>query len=140
MKQNRRKKRVLFVDDDADWRHVPETSWLENSLDCEVVLALDGVSAMEKVDNATVPFDLIILDALMPDPEASPNEILRESGLRFLRKLKGRSQKIPPVIAYSALSHHAFKSVRKQFEQEGVTWLPKGNIKHFKQTVKDSLG
>ena len=98
------KKRVLFVDDEADWRHVPEINWLEHAMNCEVIVANDGVVALEKVKCTKAAFDLVILDACMPDPEASSNECLTESGLRFLRKFKGHVQKPPPVIAYSTLS------------------------------------
>jgi CheY-like chemotaxis protein len=147
MGQNNRKKRVLFVDYEVEWRYVPEINWLEHTLNCEVILATNSVSALEKVERASalekvepsVPFNLIILDTLLPGPEASSDENLKESGLRFLRKLKELYQKVPPVIVYTTLNKYTFKDIYEQFEEEGAIWLAKDSIKNFKMTTMDKI-
>ncbi len=63
-KEGKGKTRVLVADDDPDTLHIVQRS-LE-AVGHAVICASDGAHAYDAICNAEVPFDLVIIDAMMP--------------------------------------------------------------------------
>ena len=88
-------KRVLVVDADAQFRAVLRYRLKRERY--EVCMAVDGPDALRKA--STKPFDLMILDVLLPGID----------GLEVLQRIKSDpNTQQTPVIVLSALSGRAF--------------------------------
>lgn len=84
--------KILVVDDDAD-NLILLTYQLSQFLNCTVLSATDGNSALELVDRESP--NLILLDVMMPDLD----------GLEVARRLKGNLNTATiPLIAVTAMA------------------------------------
>jgi two-component system, OmpR family, alkaline phosphatase synthesis response regulator PhoP len=72
---------IMVVEDDEDTRKLQEAVLLRNGYD--VLLAKDGIDALEKLDNHHV--DLIVLDIMMP----------RMDGYEFTQRLRKTNNTVP---------------------------------------------
>ena len=75
---------IMVVEDDENTRKLMEAVLVQNGY--EVILANDGIDALEKMDNHHI--DLIILDVMMP----------RMDGYEFTRTLRQCSNNIPILM------------------------------------------
>ena len=75
---------IMVVEDDYNTRKLMETVLIQNGY--EVILAKDGVDALEKMDNHHV--DLIVLDLMMP----------RMDGYEFTETLRQCNNSIPILM------------------------------------------
>lgn len=75
---------IMVVEDDYNTRKLMEAVLVQNGYD--VVLASDGIDALEKLDNHHV--DLIVLDLMMP----------RMDGYEFTRTLRESNNNIPILM------------------------------------------
>jgi two-component system, OmpR family, response regulator RegX3 len=80
--------RILVADDEPSVRESVGYALAQDGFDVDV--ARDGNEAAEKVTGDTVPYDLLILDIMMPGP----------SGLDICREVRGRSA--VPIILLTA--------------------------------------
>jgi two-component system response regulator RegX3 len=80
--------RILVADDEPSVRESVGYALAQDGFDVDV--ARDGNEATEKVGGDTVPYDLLILDIMMPGP----------SGLDICREVRGRSA--VPIILLTA--------------------------------------
>jgi two-component system response regulator RegX3 len=80
--------RILVADDEPSVRESVGYALAQDGFDVDV--AADGNEATEKVSGETVPFDLLILDIMMPGP----------SGLDICREVRSRSA--VPIIVLTA--------------------------------------
>lgn len=103
--------RVLVVDDDAALLRMLRLSF--SYAGCEVVTAIDGQDAIEKVDSGA-HFDVVVLDLQMP----------RMDGRTFHREFRSRGREEPVVIlsAYGAMEAkrelRAAAALSKPFDPE----------------------
>jgi CheY-like chemotaxis protein len=81
-------KRALLVDDDASMRVLLQMHL--KRLDYKADMAADGASAIEWLEKG--PYDLILLDLMMPDA----------NGSELLRYLEENDMKIPCVVVSAA--------------------------------------
>lgn len=77
---------VLIVEDDDDLRVLLEHTF--SRVGYEVVAVADGAVALEYLEEADSPPDIIILDLLMPDVD----------GLAFLRQRADTNGQIPTIV------------------------------------------
>jgi two-component system response regulator RegX3 len=80
--------RILVADDEPSVRESVGYALAQDGFDVDV--AADGTEAAEKVSGDTVPYDLLILDIMMPGP----------SGLDICREVRSRSA--VPIIVLTA--------------------------------------
>jgi two-component system, OmpR family, response regulator RegX3 len=80
--------RILVADDEPSVRESVGYALAQDGFDVDV--AADGTEAAEKVAGDTVPYDLLILDIMMPGP----------SGLDICREVRSRSA--VPIIVLTA--------------------------------------
>ena len=80
--------RILVADDEPSVRESVGYALAQDGFDVDV--AADGTEAAEKVSGETVPYDLLILDIMMPGP----------SGLDICREVRSRSA--VPIIVLTA--------------------------------------
>jgi two-component system alkaline phosphatase synthesis response regulator PhoP len=87
------KKRILVVDDEADFCSIVQCNLEREGFEVEV--AYDGVQGLEKV--AANPPDAIVLDVIMPEKD----------GYAVCKELKGNQKyaDIPIVMLTAAASH-----------------------------------
>src|SRR3989344_6131471 len=120
-------KRILLVDDEKDTAAVFETVLRQGGYD--VTVALDGTSALDIVK--TTPFDLILLDQMMPDI----------GGNNVLKTLKEDplTSKIP-VAMLTNFSHDEL--VKESLNRGAVDYILKYQISHedLLKKVKRILG
>ena len=81
---------ILVVDDDASHRKLLTYQLTKNGY--QVLIANDGLEALDWLRSPTLQPDLILLDLLMP----------RYSGLDVLRSLKASSSKLPVILMSAA--------------------------------------
>ena len=120
-------KKILLVDDEKDTATVFETVLRQGGYD--VTVALDGTSALDIVK--TTPFDLILLDQMMPDI----------GGNNVLKTLKENpaTSKIP-VAMLTNFSHDEL--VKESLNRGAVDYILKYQISHedLIKKVKRILG
>ena len=120
-------KKILLVDDEKDTAAVFETVLRQGGYD--VTVALDGTSALDIVK--TTPFDLILLDQMMPD--IGGNDVLKTL------KEDPLTSKIP-VAMLTNFSHDEL--VKESLNRGAVDYILKYQISHedLIKKVKRILG
>jgi DNA-binding response OmpR family regulator len=112
-------KKLLFVDDDANWREVASTSLQEAGY--EVVTAQDASEAMEKALGEEL--GLIVLDL----------NLAGESGLTFMKYLKHNLPDVP-ILLFTGMEHDD-STVRAMLDQGADQYLRKTGTAELIVTV-----
>ncbi|MGB0722240.1 MAG: response regulator [Gammaproteobacteria bacterium] len=81
-----RAQRVLVVDDNDNAREI--TARLATHLGCEAVTASSGKQALDLLAQAAPPFDLVLMDWMMPEVD----------GLDCLQRMRAQSPDAPPAV------------------------------------------
>lgn len=87
MKKKNQKKKILLVEDEKPIAQTLELKLSKSGFD--VVCAYDGVECLKSL--ATEPFDLVLLDLVMPEKD----------GFTVLEELRGKKR--PPIIVLTNL-------------------------------------
>lgn len=88
---------VLLVDDDDSDHYLCQQIFKRSGLEIEVLIAVDGIDAFEKIKSTDRQIDLILLDINMP----------RMNGHEFLANYKRDSSQPIPVVAVLTSSDQA---------------------------------
>src|SRR3954464_3718807 len=104
-------KKVLFVDDEPDWRTTVE-AWLTNAK-YDVLIAADATEALEKADGERL--GTIILDYNLGKGEKGTELV------KFLR----RNHPDVPIIIFTGMEHDDYE-IKKMLEQGVHQYLKKG--------------
>jgi len=116
-------KRILFVDDESDWRFMA-TACL-NEAGFEVVAAKDATEAMSHSEGAAL--DAIILDV----------NLAGEDGLMLMKFLK-RNHPDVPIVLYTGMSHDD-ATIQTMLKQGAHQYLRKGSMEELFNTVSKLL-
>jgi DNA-binding response OmpR family regulator len=117
------RKKILFVDDDADWRGLVSTYLEESGYD--VLTAKDASEALAKADS--VKLALIILDL----------DLAGENGLVLMSFLK-RNQADVPIILYTGLSHDD-EQIVDMLRKGALQYARKGPLAGLSKAVEVAL-
>lgn len=117
-------KKILFVDDENDWRFMA-TIYLKES-GYEVLTALKGEDAVTQAQAAKP--DLILLDL----------HLAGESGLDVMKLLKQKAPKVP-VLLYTGRDHDQ-ETVALMLRHGAFGYLRKGTMGEMLQAVQNALG
>ena len=110
-----KKHKVLFVDDQTQWRNMVCTSLAEAGL--EVLTASDGSEAMRQAEDPSL--GLIIVD----------EDLAGESGLMLTKFLRRNNPDVPTVL-YTSTEHDA--DTTQELRNQGVDQcLPKGSMEEL---------
>ena len=103
MAENKKGKKILVIDDEADTVIYMETLLQDNGYD--TVSASDGQEGMEKVKSENP--DLVVLDVSMPE----------KSGMRFFKEVKSDQdlQSIPVVFVTGVTGYAQDKDALRKF-------------------------
>ncbi len=112
-------KKVLFVDDDANWREIALISLQDAGYD--VITARDATEAMERGQDEQL--GLIILDL----------NLAGESGLTFMQFLKLNHPGVP-ILLFTGMEHDD-STVRAMLDQGADQYLRKGGTEELIVTV-----
>lgn len=112
-------KKVLFVDDDSNWREVVSSSLQDAGY--EVICARDASEAMEKALGEEL--GLIILDL----------NLAGESGLTFMKYLKHNLPDVP-ILLFTGMDHDDV-TVRAMLDQGADQYLRKSGTEELIVTV-----
>jgi DNA-binding response OmpR family regulator len=116
-------KKILFVDDEPDWRTTVET-WLKDA-QYDVLLAGDATEAMQFAEGAKL--GLIILDLNLGG----------EKGISLVKYLR-RNHPDVPILLYTGMEHDDFQ-ITKMLEQGAHQYLQKGSRQELLSAVKRSF-
>jgi DNA-binding response OmpR family regulator len=116
-------KRILFVDDDQDWRAMVATCL--NDAGYEVQTAKDAGEALAQSEG--VRPDLVILDV----------DLAGESGVTLMQFLK-RNHPDVPILLYTGLDHND-DTILALLSQGAHRYLPKGKLADLLATVRGIL-
>jgi DNA-binding response OmpR family regulator len=116
-------KKILFVDDENDWRFMATIYLKESSY--EVLTALNGQEAVT-LAQAAKP-DLILLDL----------HLAGESGLEVMKLLKQKLPKVP-ILLYTGRDHDA-ETVALMLRHGAAGYLRKGTMGEMLQAVQNAL-
>jgi len=111
--------KVLFIDDDPDWREIAQTALQDAGYSVET--AQDASEAMEKSQSNRL--GLIILDL----------NLAGESGLTFMKYLRVNQPDVP-VLLFTGIDHDD-STVRSMLDQGADQYLRKGTIEELIVTV-----
>jgi len=114
------KKRVLFVDDEGDWRFVAGTVLQDAGF--EVLTAKDATEALRRME--TVKLDGIILDVNLGG----------ENGLLLMELLKQKHPGVP-ILIYTGMDHDS-ASIQTMLKQGARQYLRKGSMTDLCNTLK----
>ena len=113
-------KQILIVEDEPVFRSLLD-SWL-SSLGAETLVADDGVSALEQLNNASP--DLMICDIAMP----------RMNGLKLVEHLRNKGDQMP-VLVISATDNMADIAKALRLGVQDVLLKPVKDLNRLKETV-----
>ncbi|SPE53196.1 hypothetical protein SBV1_1680011 [Verrucomicrobia bacterium] len=116
-------KKILFVDDENDWRAVAEL-YLKDS-GYEVVTARDGSEALKQAEGTNL--DLIILDL----------NLAGENGLMLMKFLK-KNQPEVPIVLYTGMEHDE-KAIKDMLKQGAHQYVRKGMLGDLLKVVQSAL-
>lgn len=116
-------KKILFVEDTADWRSMVQTFLELKGYD--VVTAQDASEAMAKTEG--VELGLIILDL----------NLAGESGMMLMRFLKRNNPDVP-VLLYTGMDHDD-TTITAMLRQGADRYLKKGSLEELLKTVQISF-
>ncbi|MFH1246047.1 MAG: response regulator [Candidatus Omnitrophota bacterium] len=94
-----RKKKILIVDDEADFLNIIKMRLEKNKYD--VITAANGKEALEKLENDSP--DAVLMDILMP----------KLDGLQTLKKIRKKNKDLPVYIITAFSNEERFKLARK---------------------------
>lgn len=114
------KKRVLFVDDEGDWRLIAGTCLEEAGF--EVLTAKDAAEALRRME--TVQLDGIVLDV----------NLAGQNGLLLLEFLKQKHPGVP-ILIYTGMDHDSTE-IQTMLKQGAGQYLRKGSMADLCQTLK----
>jgi tubulin-specific chaperone A len=114
------KKRVLFVDDEGDWRFVAGTCLQDAGF--EVLTAKDAAEALRRME--AFQLDAIILDLNLGG----------ENGLLLMELLKQKHPGVP-ILIYTGQEHDA-EAIQKMLKQGARQYLRKGSMTDLCNTLK----
>ena len=107
--------KVLFIDDDADWREIASVALQDAGY--EVVAARDASEAMEKGQGLSL--GLIILDL----------NLAGESGLTLMKYLRLNHPEVP-ILLFTGMEHDD-STVRAMLDQGADQYLRKGSTEEL---------
>ena len=116
-------KRILFVDDDPDWRLIVSDFLGEAGF--QVATAADATQAM--LEASRTKLDLIILDL----------DLAGKNGASLLKPLN-QSQPEAPIILYTGLGHDE-SEIQDLLKQGAHRYLRKGTMEELLEGVRDAL-
>ena len=119
----RTSKKVLFVDDDKDWRDVVTTFLQE--VGHEVLAAKDATEAMRLTEGVTL--SLIILDL----------DLDGENGLVLMKFFK-RNQPDVPIILYTGMNHDD-DAILEMLRQGALRYVRKGPLEELHKAIQGAL-
>lgn len=117
-------KKVLFVDDEPQWRTTVET-WLKDAK-YDALIAADATEALEKADGQRL--GTIILDYNLGQGEKGVDLV------KFLR----RNHPDVPIIIYTGMTHDEYE-IKKMLEQGAHQYLKKGTREELLNALKRSF-
>ncbi len=120
--ESRRGKRVLFVDDEGDWRVVAGAHLQDAGF--EVVTAKDITEALRRMEK--VKLDAIVLDV----------HLGKENGLLLMEFLK-QSHPGVPILVYTG-HDHSNDAVQEMLKQGASRYLRKGTMGELCEAVKQA--
>ncbi len=113
-------KKVLFVDDEGDWRFMSSTYLKEAGYD--VLTAKNGSEALLISDG--IKLDVIVLDV----------NLNGENGVVLMKFLK-RNHPDTPVILYTGMQHDD-ESIQKMLENGAQQYVRKGTMEELLKAVE----
>jgi CheY-like chemotaxis protein len=113
-------KKILFVDDEDDWRYMV-TAYLTDS-GYEVLTAANGVEALRQAERVTP--DLVVLDLNLGG----------ESGLPVMRRLKAKLPKTP-VLLYTGMENDE-EAVQAMMREGAHQYLRKGTMEDMVRAIE----
>jgi DNA-binding response OmpR family regulator len=116
-------KKVLFVDDEPQWRSTVEI-WLKDAA-YDALIAADATEALEKADGQRL--GTIILDLNLGG----------EKGIDLVKFLR-RNHPDVPIILFTGMQHDDFE-IKKMLEQGAHQYLQKGTREEFLKALKRSF-
>jgi CheY-like chemotaxis protein len=116
-------KKILFVDDEGDWRFMAAAYLKE--FGCEVVTAKNGSEALLVPGEAAL--DVIILD----------QNLAGESGVSFIPALKQKHPKAP-VILFTGMEQDE-ATIQKIIKLGADQYLRKGTLEELLKAVQTAL-
>lgn len=116
-------KKILFVDDEADWREIVATTL--KGVGHDVLTARDASEAMRQTEG--VKLGLIILDL----------NLAGENGVMLLRFLR-RNHPDVPIILYTGMEHDE-EAVKAMLLQGAAQYLRKGSMEDLVKAVGRSF-
>jgi len=116
-------KKVLFVDDENDWRSVAEMYLKDSGYD--VLTARDGKEALTKTKD--INLGLIILDL----------NLAGENGLDLMKFLKQKHPTVP-IVLYTGMEHND-EAIQDMLKQGACQYVRKGTLGELLKVVQSSL-
>lgn len=116
-------KKILFIDDENDWRSVAEMYLKDSGYD--VLTAKDGTEALAKSEG--VKLGLIILDV----------NLAGENGVMLMRFLKCNQPEVP-IILYTGLNHDE-EAIREMLREGAHQYVRKGTLGELLKAVQSVL-
>ena len=118
------RKKILFVDDEGDWRFIPSLYLKDAGYD--VLTAKNGTDAL--FQSQDVQLSLIILDI----------HLAGENGVTLMRLFK-RNHPHVPIILYTGHEHDE-ASVAEMLKEGAYQYLRKGTMGDLLKAVQGALG